>query len=164
MSGMKQLMKKLSENKKLTYMVMFSLFLIIVVGLEVYKRMGGDWVELKTKDFMGGVSSYDKKIAKGSKNTLRVKIKTLYTGEGRDFFVNFIVNYISRGSENGLDGFSYVINADELNCSEGKYRILSTTLYDENDKVLYTNSYQAENWKDIPSHSDLEELTQDICK
>ena len=155
----------IDKNRKIAYLGIFLTVLVILAVMEVYKKKTGDWVELKTRDFMGGVSYYDKNIIKDKTNNhFQVRIKTVYTGDGRQFFVNFIVNYISRQSGNTLEGFSYVINTNDVNCAEKKCKLLSTALYDEKDRVLYSRTYQKENWKDILPHSDMEDLAMEICK
>jgi hypothetical protein len=160
---MKELIKRITDNRKLKYIFVFLLVVVILIVVEVRK---GNRVALETKDFMGGVSFYDKNIIKNTtNNNPQVRIKTLYTGEGRVFFINFIVNYISKaGSENTLGGFSYVINTDEISCSEKKYKIISTTLYDEKDQVLYHKTYEKQDWKTIPPKTDLQDLSNEICK
>jgi len=163
-AAMKGIIDIIHKNRKLAYLLIFLVVLVILAVMELYQKQAGDWVELKTRDFMGGVSFYDKNMVKNkADDPLRVRIKTVYTGEGRAFFVNFIVNYISRQSGNTLEGFSYVINTNEINCAEKKCKLLSTTLYDENDRVLYSRTYQKENWKDILPHTDMEDLEREIC-
>lgn len=162
---MKKIIDIVNKHRKLAYLCIFLIALVILVSVEIYQKRTGDWVELKTRDFMGGVSYYDKNWIKDETNRhFQVRIKTVYTGEGREFFVNFIVNYISRQAGNTLEGFSYVINTNEINCPEKKCKLLSTSLYDEKDRVLYSRTYQKENWKDIPPRSDMEDLAKEICK
>lgn len=163
---MKTILKRIFESKVLTITILFFVFIIVLMVMDVFKKKDGDWVALKTRDFMNGVSYYDQNIRKNVVNANpQVKIKTVYTGDGREFFIQFITNFIAKGGPaNMLDDFSYVINHDELDCKAKKYKLLSTTLYDEKDAVIYTTTYQKEEWKDIPARSDLEELAQDICK
>jgi hypothetical protein len=73
-------------------------------------------------------------------------------------------SYISKGDENQLKGFSHVINTNEIDCSGKKGKILSSTLYDEKGNVLYTKTYEKQDWKTIPPKTDLEDLTKQICK
>ena len=162
---MKDIIKKITENRVLTILAIFCVFIAVLIGLDLYKKKDGDWVVLKTRDFMNGVSYYDRNILKNAVNfNPQVRIKTVYTGDGREFFINFITNFIAKGGVGkSLDNFSYVINQDELDCKQKKYKLLSTTLYDEKDTVIYATTYQKEEWKDIPPKSDLEELTQDLC-
>jgi len=162
---MKTKLKKIFESRVLTIIILFFVFLVILMVVNAYKKKDGDWVVLKTRDFMNGVSYYDQNIKKNAVNSNpQIRIKTVYTGDGREFFINFITNFIAKGGpENMLEGFSYVINHDELDCKAKKYKLLSTTLYDEKDVVIYTMTYQKEEWKDIPSKSDLAELAQEIC-
>lgn len=162
---MRELIKKLTDNRKLKYLLVFLLFVVILVVVEVYKKRSDDWVELETKDFMKGVSYYDKNIVKHTTNpNIQVRIKTVYEGEGRDFFINMFSSFISKGGENELKGFSYIINTNEISCSEKRGKILSSTLYDEKGNVLYTKTYENEGWKPIPPKTDLEDLTKQICK
>jgi hypothetical protein len=162
---MKDMIKKLTDNRKITYIFVFLLVFVILIVVEVNRTRNGNWVELKTRDFMKGVSFYDKNVVKNTANqSTQVRIKTVYEGEGRKFFVNLFANYISKRPEKELEGFSYIINTNEINCLEKKSRILSSTLYDENDNVLYTKTRENEDWKSIPPKSDLEDLTKEICK
>jgi hypothetical protein len=161
---MKELIKRLTGNRKLKYLFILLSVVIILVVMDVYKKRG-NWVELEKKDFMNGVSYYEKDIGKNTmNNNPQVRVKTVYTGEGRVFFINMFSSYISQGTENELEGFSYVINTDEIKCIEKEYKIISTTLYDEKDKVLYTKTNEQEDWKPIPPKTELEELSKDICK
>ena len=163
---MKDILKKIAENRVLTITIMFFVVLIVLIVTDAYKKEDGNWGALKSRDFMNGVSLYDQNIRTNViSNNPQVRIKTVYTGEGRVFFINFITNFISKGGAgNSLAGFSYVINQDELDCKDNKYKLLSTTLYDEKDAVIDSITYQNQKWKEIPPKSDLEELTQDICK
>jgi hypothetical protein len=139
--------------------------MIVLVVVEFYKKQHEDWIILKTRDFMKGVSYYDRNIMKNAvNNNPQVRIKTVYADESREFFINFIVNFIAKDmSESALDGFSYMINQDELDCKAKKYKLLSTTLYDDKNTILYSTTYQKKEWKDIPPKSDLEELAEHLC-
>jgi hypothetical protein len=162
---MKDMIKKLTDNRKLKYIFVFLLVLVILIVVEVNRTRNGSWVELKTRDFMKGVSFYDKNGVESLANqNIQVRIKTVYEGEGRKFFVNMFANFISKRPESELEGFSYIININEINCLGKEKKILSSTLYDENDNVLYTKTHENEDWKSIPPKSDLEDLTKEICK
>ena len=161
----KTILKKIFESRVLTITILFFVFLIVLMVIDAFKKKDGDWDALKTRDFMNGVSYYDQNIKKNAVNSNpQVRMKTVYTGDGREFFINFITNFIAKGGpEKMLEGFSYVINHDELDCRAKKYKLLSTTLYDEKDAVIYTMTHQKEEWKNIPAKSDLEELIGEIC-
>ena len=156
---------KIKANKKITYLAIFLVAVGFLVLSDMIRKRHGDWAPLKTKDFMGGVSYYDRNFTKEKNGeVVHVRIKTVYQGQGRDFFVHLMGNFLLENSEKNLEGFSYVINTDEINCSAKTYRIDSTVLYDEKHNVLHSRKNQEEPWKDIPMNSDLEELLPRICR
>jgi len=134
----------------LSVLLVFSLFL----GCQ---EANDPWVELNQRDVLDGLSFYDKKnVQKTAEGNIRVRVKTVYSGENRKYISDFF------GGK--YENFSYVVNLEEVNCPERQYQIVSTALYDTDDRHLYTKTHEKDNWEKIPPGSDVAELMSAICK
>ena len=134
----------------LSVLLVFPLFL----GCQ---EVNDPWVELNQRDVLDGMSSYDKKsVRKTAEGNIRVLVRTVYTGENRKYISDFF------GGK--YENLSYVVNLEEVNCSERQYQIVSTALYDADDRHLYTKTHEKDNWEKVPPGSDVAELMSAVCK
>ena len=147
-------MKKIISVISLSFLVLL-LLVSNVIG-------SSDWVEYRT-DENGSVWLYKKGNIekKGGNYIVQVWDKLVYSDKGRE-------KYIQKNTEKGLsnEGFDKLSNIKglkEMDCNKRRYRLLSTTWYDTDDKVLYSDSIEGD-WDYIVSDSYGDILFKKVCK
>jgi hypothetical protein len=134
--------------------------IILLVGLAVFGRAeawGADWkMFAETELYECFYDAQD--TTPSSKNIVDVWTKLEYTKQGVTGVVKQLGKYYA--------DLSYSVELWEINCGEGKDRILSITEYSAEGKILCATSVQDRlpAWKVIPRGSIDEKLYIAVCK
>jgi len=104
----------------------------------------------------GGKIFYDaKSIRFLSKDIVRVRVKLEYTDWG--------IAEMVKAFGDRYKNFGHEITVEEINCSDKKIRILSSTYYNKEGNILFTNSQEGE-WQFIVPELGVVQFYKTICK
>lgn len=130
---------------------------ILVIGFSAFVHVeawGADW-KLFDRNDEEIRYYYVQGIKHPSSNMIRVWVKVEYTDKG-------LVEKVQKLGKN-YESLNYTMTQQEINCSERKWRNLSTHDYSKEEKVIYSSSRAGE-WKYIERGSMAESLHKAICK
>jgi hypothetical protein len=130
---------------------------VILIGLELFtcaEVWGADWKLYCSNEIYLGY--YDaQSITRPSENIGRLWLRWDYTEKS-------VLGYV-RALGKKYENLSQSRNLVEINCLEKKTRRLSTTYYDKNGEVLYSDDSPTE-WIFIIPESMGESLYKEVCK
>lgn len=70
----------------------------------------------------------------------------------------------SRLKTKGYEKLSHMVYLSEIDCQNQSERILNLSLYDANDKSLYSNTFKNPEWEFIQPDSNAESILKAVCK
>ena len=153
----------------MTIELILSVFVTDVMGVNLIKY---------TEDKDGTLNYYDKDSIKRKSGIVRVWTKMKFKersevwnswvywkkNKGWNSWVDICKNYPERVTNiNDCDNLSYVKDLYEINCKKDRQRRLSSIIYDDYGKVLFSNLTPTE-WIDIFPNLVFEKLKNQVCK
>ena len=139
----------------------YCIVILAALLLSAYGSLAADW------GFRGllprGTGYYDKNsIRKISDHIYQVWTVTIYNERGRaDAYAMLLKQEKAPGNPTVLNQESILL---ELDCLQGKYRIVSINIYDEKDTLLFSVPETNDGWHDIIPNSINEKLNNAVCK
>ena len=98
----------------------------------------------------------------GGKYIVQVWEKRVYSDKGRE---EIIQDMTKKGlSTEGWDKLSDKKILSEEDCKKHRYRFLSQTFYDSDGKVLFSHSYDKQEWVYIVPDSKFDSFRKEVCK
>ena len=134
-------------------------FMIIIVGITLSVFSNNVFGESLIKYFTdedGTEYSYDKDSVKRQSGKVKVWTTAILGAASRSEIQKIV-------SIKGFENLSFTRTLDEINCKEGKTRIVTIIYYDGKRKVLYTITEQTD-WRSIVPDSINDLLKSSVCK
>ena len=134
-------------------------FMIIIVGITLSVFSNNVFGESLIKYFTdedGTAYSYDKDSVKRQSGKVKVWTTAILGAESRSEIQKIV-------SIKGFENLSFTRTLDEINCKEGKTRMVAIIYYDGKRKVLYTITEQTD-WRSIVPDSINDLLKSSVCK
>ena len=134
-------------------------FMIIIVGITLSVFSNNVFGESLIKYFTdedGTEYSYDKDSVKRQSGKVKVWTTAILGAESRSEIQKNV-------SIKGFENLSFTRTLDEINCKEGRTRVVTMIYYDVKRKVLYTITEQTD-WRSIVPDSINDLLKSSVCK
>ena len=160
--------ERVDETMRMRFIMIVILVLMIFIGCSEEKtemsseKGSSEWVEFWRFDD-GLIISYDNnRVVHMTENIVTVWTKWDYSDESRD---EYIQNRKKVGqSTKGYDKLSHTLNLEEINCNEGRYRVLSKTHHDTDGNLLGSRLFDKPDWNDIFPDTMMDALREKVCK
>jgi hypothetical protein len=134
-----------------------SIICLVIFFLFANQAWAADWIFYATARV--GNMHYDKSsIKKVNKNIIHVWIKTIYSENGKTN-VYSILRRVDK-TLNNPDILSCDLMLYEIDCVNEKFRVSSSSIFDEKGNVIHTE--QSDEWYDI-GHDSLKTLKNIVC-
>jgi Surface-adhesin protein E len=130
---------------------------VVLIGLAIFacaEVWGADWKHYASNEDLLGY--YDAQGITGpSENIVSVWTRLDYTEKG-------VLGWVKKFGKT-FENLDYVINLNEINCLEKKFRILLVYYYDSKGSVFDSIRYPSE-WTIVVPESIQENLYEEVCK
>lgn len=143
-------MKKISSVISISFLVLF--LLVGCVGSSSNLVKSGNVVSYKMENIQNN----------GGKYIVQVWEKEVYSDKGREELIQKMRD--NEISTERYDKLKETMSLYEIDCKKKKRNILSVTDYDMDGKVLFTYSYDKQEWVYIVPDSKFDSFRKDVCK
>jgi hypothetical protein len=146
--------------KKISLLICLSF--VVISLLASCQKSSSAWVEYK-KDKDGTIYYKKIKTEKDSdKYVVQFKTKNIFSDEYKKEIIHSWEKH--EKSIKGLNELSHDIDLFEMDCKKNRYRLLSSTIYNNYGEELYSTSHEKPKWNDIYPNSEMERVQKGFCK
>jgi hypothetical protein len=143
-------MKKISSVVSLSFLVL--LLLVGCVSSSSSLVKSGNDVSYKTENIQ----------INGGKYIVQVWEKEVYSDKGREELIQKMRDH--KMATERYDKLKETMSLYEINCKKKRKNVLSITDYDTDGKVLFSHSYDKEEWVYIVPDSKIDKFQKEVCK